>query len=77
LISNYYTARVIREVKKLALSIGFFGSPRTFIKQIRDGANDFIDLPAEGMRDGGVRGAVVGFGYGCLSLSKNVGVGTF
>jgi hypothetical protein len=75
LVSTYYTSRVIREGKKMALSIGFFGSPRTLIKHLRDGFSDFYELPVEGWQERGLIGGLAGAGYGTLSLTKNVGVG--
>jgi len=75
-VSNYYTRRIIRELSKMALSIGFFGSPRTLVKFFRDGVYDLVEMPVEGWRNSGVGGAVVGIGHGTLSLTKNIGVGT-
>lgn len=48
MVNNYYIEKIIREVKKMALSIGFFGSPRTLVKYCRDGFCDFIEMPKEG-----------------------------
>jgi hypothetical protein len=45
MVNNYYIEKIIREIKKMALSIGFFGSPRTLVKYCRDGMNDFVDMP--------------------------------
>lgn len=74
-MSNYYIRKIIREFKKMALSIGFFGSPRTLVKHVRDGISDFLELPAEGWRNGGLGSSIVGVGKGTLSLTKNVAVG--
>ena len=59
----------------MAISIGFFGSPRTLFKHVRDGFHDFYELPLEGWQDRGFIGGLAGLGYGTLSLTKNVGVG--
>ena len=42
---------MIGEVKKMAFSIGFFGSPRTLIKYCRDGISDFVEMPKDGWKD--------------------------
>lgn len=74
-LSSHYLNNVIRELKKLTFSLGFFGSPRTMYKYVKEGCSDFVTMPREGYQRGGVISGAAGTVKGTLSFGKNVGVG--
>ena len=61
--------------KKLGLSVGFLGSPRTFYEHLSNGVTDLILNPLDGWYDGGVIGASKGALQGATSLVKNTTIG--
>lgn len=74
-IGKHLREEIIESGKKLGLSIGFLGSPRTLYDNLGSGVSDFIFDPLEGWNQQGILGATKGSLTGATSLIKNTTIG--
>ena len=74
--TDFYGQRLIKEIRKLAGSVGIFASPRTLVYAIGDGFHDFMAMPVDGYAEEGAVGGAYGMAAGTISLTKQIGVGS-